>query len=107
MIVRSSYSKVYTDMSIYKLRLDRSETNAIKQSHTHREQELLDLLHGVCHAQVGLWHRGKHLDEHMQLHRQVGVLWLATFPQPLLLEQGQHHRCVSKSNSLCLTLPLN
>ena len=91
-------------MSIYKLQMDRSETNATKQSHTHGEQELLDFFHGMCHAQVGLWHRGKHLNEHVQLHRQVGILWLAAFPQPLLLEQGQHHRCVSKSTSTRLTL---
>lgn len=66
------------------------------QSQTHRKQELLDLLHGVCHAQVGLGHGGKHLDEHVQLHGQVCVLGLAAFPQPFLLKQG--HRSVHESN---------
>lgn len=67
--------------------------NTTKQwRRTHREQELLDLLHGMCHAQVGVGHGGKHLDEYVQLHRQVGVFGLAAFPQPLLLEQQRHHR---------------
>ena len=57
-----------------------------QQRGTHRKQELLDLLHGVGHAQVGLGHGGEHLDEHVQLQGQVGVFGLAGFPQPLLLK---------------------
>lgn len=63
-----------------------SHRNITKQQiQTHGKQELLDLLHGMRHAQVGIWHRRKHLDEYVQLHRQVGVFGLAAFPQPLLL----------------------
>lgn len=68
-----------------------------QQSQTHREQELLDLLHGVCHAQVGVGHGRKHLDEYVQLHREVGVFGLAAFPQSLLLEQRQYHGKESES----------
>lgn len=56
-----------------------------KQIQTHRKQELLDLLHGMRHAQVGVWYRRKNLDEYVQFHRQVGVFGLAAFPQSLLL----------------------
>lgn len=52
---------------------------------THRKQELLDLLHGVGHPQVGLRYRGKHLYEDVQLHGQVGVLGLTALPQAFLL----------------------
>lgn len=81
-----------------------------EQSRTHREEELLDLLHGVCHAQVGLGHGGKHLDEHVQLHGQVRVLGLAAFPQPLLLKnkgtgasasQNGAHGELQRLNELC------
>lgn len=53
---------------------------------TYREQELFDLFHCVCHAQVGIRHRGKHLDEYVQLHGEMGVLGLAALSQVLLLK---------------------
>lgn len=56
---------------------------------THREQELLDLLHGVRHAQVGVRDGRKHLDEHVQLHGEVGVFGFPAFPQTLLLRKRQ------------------
>lgn len=59
---------------------------------THREEELLDLLHGVRHAQVGVGDGRKHLDEHVQLHREVGVFGFSAFPQTLLLRKRQRHR---------------
>lgn len=63
-------------------------TDGQKQNwQTHRKQELLDLLHGVGHAQVSLGHRRKNLDEHVQLHGEVGILGLTAFPQPLLLKE--------------------
>lgn len=52
---------------------------------TYRDEELLDLLHGVSHAQIGLWNGRHHLDEHVELHGQVSVFSLATLPQLLFL----------------------
>lgn len=52
---------------------------------TYRDQELLDLLHGMSHAQIGFWYGCHHLDEHMQLHGQVSIFGLATLPQLFLL----------------------
>lgn len=59
---------------------------------THREQELLDLLHGMRHAQVGVGNGRKHLNEHVQLHREVGVFGFSAFPQTLLLRKQQCHK---------------
>lgn len=59
---------------------------------THREEELLDLLHGVRHAQVGVGNGSKHLDEHVQLHGEVGVFGFSAFPQTLLLRKRQRGR---------------
>lgn len=63
---------------------------------THREEELFHFLHGVCHPQVRIRHRGEHLDEDVQLHGQVGVLGLAPFPQALLLESAHTHTRASQ-----------
>lgn len=52
---------------------------------TYGDEELLDLVHGVGHSQVGLGNGSHHLDEHVQLHAQVGVFGLTTFPQLFLL----------------------
>lgn len=71
-------------MSQYKVSQKKKKKS--KKSQTYREQELLDLLHGMSHAQVSIGHRGEDFDEHMQLHRQVGVLWLPSFPQPFFLK---------------------
>lgn len=68
---------------------------------TYRKQELLDFLHGVRHAEVGLGHGCEHLDEDVQLHGQVGVLGFAAFPQPLLLKTRarQQERPSAKANT--------
>ena len=52
---------------------------------TYRNKELLDLLHGMSHAHIGLWDGCHHLNEHMQLHAQVGIFSLTTLPQLLFL----------------------
>lgn len=69
---------------------------------THREQELFDFLHGVCHPQVRIRHWGEHLNEDVQLHGEVGVLGLAPFPQALLLESA-HTRASQEKSSETLT----
>lgn len=107
MAVSCCFSTVHPGKQINRLPRDNKKTQTTQQaSQTHRKQELLDLLHGVCHTQVGLGHGGKHLDEYMQLHGQVCVLGLAAFPQPLLLEQG-HMSYPRVRDSTQLTLKLN
>lgn len=52
---------------------------------TYRNEELLDLLHGMSHTQVGLRYGCHHLDEHVQLHGQVSIFGLASLSQLFLL----------------------
>lgn len=54
--------------------------------YTYRDEELLDFVHGMCHAQVSLWDGCGHLDEHVQLHGQVGIFGLPTLSQLFLLK---------------------
>lgn len=51
----------------------------------YRNKELLDLLHGMSHTQVGLRYGCHHLDEHMQLHGQVSIFGLTALSQLFLL----------------------
>lgn len=55
-------------------------------SRTHRDQELLDLLHSMCHAKICFWDGCCYFNEHMQLHGQVSIFSLTTFPQLFLLK---------------------
>lgn len=56
-----------------------------RRLNTYRDKELLDLLHGMSHTQIGLWYGCHHLDEHMQLHGQVSIFGLTTLSQLFLL----------------------
>lgn len=56
-----------------------------RRLNTYWDKELLDLLHGMSHTQIGLWYGCHHLDEHMQLHGQVSIFGLTTLSQLFLL----------------------
>lgn len=52
---------------------------------SHRDEELLDLVHGTRHTVVGLWDGRHHLNEHMQLHGQVSIFGFAALPELFFL----------------------
>lgn len=55
------------------------------RSEPYRNEELLDLVHGVSHPQISFRYRCCHLNEHMQFHGQVSIFGFSTLPQLLLL----------------------
>lgn len=52
---------------------------------SHRDEELLDLVHGTRHTIVGLWDGCHHLNEHMQLHGQVSIFGFAALSKLFFL----------------------
>lgn len=52
---------------------------------SHRDEELLDLFHGISHTIIGLWDGRHHLNEDMQLHGQVSIFGFAALPELFFL----------------------
>lgn len=70
--------------------------------HTYRHKEFLDLVHSVCHAQVTIRNGGKNLNINVQLHGQMGIFWISTLPQLLLL----HMRLQQQKHLILVTVNL-
>lgn len=70
--------------------------------HTYRHKEFLDLVHSVCHAQVTIRNGGKNLNINVQLHGQMGIFWISTLSQLLLL----HMRLQQQKHLILVTVNL-
>lgn len=52
---------------------------------SHRDEELFDLFHGIRHPIIGIWDGSHDLNEHVQLHGQVGIFGFTALPKLFFL----------------------
>lgn len=53
-------------------------------------EKLLDLIHGMGHAQIGLWNGGVHFNKYMEFHTKMSIFRLTTLPQLFFLALVLH-----------------